>query len=218
MQRVPKFERRGFSQVDNLATPLAVRRRAGLPEPEILVGQRVDPIDRFGVAEIVGQNRADRVSESAFVQAVVEFDGVYDYVSTPFVLNPDDGPLSVFAWIRGGAPGQVIISQTTAANWLLADPADGELMTELKSSGRFGGPLFSQAVITDGDWHRVGLTWDGSTRILFVDDVEVAKDTQAGLAPSDRGLNIGAGKNPTAGSFWSGLIDDIRIYDRAIVP
>jgi len=152
------------------------------------------------------------------VDGALEFDGVDDFVFTSFVLDPDDGPLSVFAWIKGGAPGQVIMSQTGAANWLLADPADGELMTELKSSGRFGGPLYSQTVITDGDWHRVGLTWDGSTRILFVDDVEVAKDTQSGLAPSDRGLNIGAGKNPSAGSFFSGLIDDIRIYNRAVRP
>ena len=62
------------------------------------------------------------------------------------------------------------------------------------------------------------LPWDGSHRILYVDDVEVAKDTQAGLAPSDSGLNIGAGGNFSAGSFWYGLIDDVRIYDRAIVP
>jgi hypothetical protein len=36
------------------------------------------------------------------------------------------------------------------------------------------------------------------------------------VASSDAGLDIGAGKNLEAGSFWSGLIDDVRIYDRAI--
>ena len=69
------------------------------------------------------------------------------------------------------------MSQTTTSNWLLADRANGELMTELRSSGRFGGPLYSQTVIADGDWHHVGLTCDGSNRILYVDDVEVARDT-----------------------------------------
>jgi N-acetylneuraminic acid mutarotase len=152
------------------------------------------------------------------VDGALELDGVNDFVFANFVLDPGAARFSVFAWIQGGTPGQVIVSQNTATNWLWADPATGALRTELKGTGRFDGPLSSQAVITDGEWRRVGLTWDGSNRILYVDDVEVAKDTQAGLASSDRGLNIGAGWNLSAGSFWSGLIDDIRIYDRAIVP
>jgi hypothetical protein len=32
------------------------------------------------------------------------------------------------------------------------------------------------------------------------------------------GLNIGCGTNLTPGSFWSGLIDDVRIYNRVIKP
>jgi len=91
-------------------------------------------------------------------------------------------------------------------------------MTDLKAAGRFGQPLISQTTITDGDWHRVGLTRDGSNRKLYVDGVEVAKDTQAGLAGSDGGLYIGAGKGLEPGAFWSGLIDDVRIYDRAVTP
>jgi hypothetical protein len=152
------------------------------------------------------------------IDGALQLDGADDYVSTPFVVNPADGPLSVFAWIKGVAPGQVIISQIGAVSWLAAGASQGKLMTELKSSGRLGGPLFSEAVIIDGDWHRVGLTWDGSTRILYVDDVEVAKDTQSGLAGSTGGLYIGAEGNLSPGSFWSGLLDDVRIHSRAAAP
>jgi hypothetical protein len=73
-------------------------------------------------------------------------------------------------------------------------------------------------VITDGNWHRVGFVWDGSQRILYVDDVEVAIDTQSGLESSEGGLHIGAGNIPDAGSFFSGPIDDVRIYNRAVTP
>ena len=152
------------------------------------------------------------------VNGALELDGTDDYVSTPFILDPATGAFSVFAWVQGGAPAQVVISQTRGANRLSASPAEGKLMTELMAAGRFGTPLFSEAVIIDGEWHRVGLTWDGSTRTLFVDNVEVAKGTQGTLAGSQGGLYIGAGKNLEAGSFWSGLIDDVRIYDRAIKP
>jgi len=152
------------------------------------------------------------------VNGALELDGTDDYVSTPFILDPAAGAFSVFAWVQGGAPAQVVISQTRGANRLSASPAEGKLMTELKATGRFGTPLFSEAVIIDGDWHRVGLTWDGSTRTLFVDNVEVAKGTQGTLAGSTGGLYIGAGKNLEPSSFWTGLIDDVRFYDRAIKP
>jgi len=154
------------------------------------------------------------------VGGALEFDGDGDYVSTPFIRDPSAGAFSVFAWVKGGGSEQAIISQAQAGgvNWLAAGTSQGKLMTELKAAGRFGTPLFSEAVIIDGQWHRVGLTWDGSTRTLYVDGTEVAKGTQASLAGSTGGLNIGAGKNLDPGSFWSGLIDDVRIYDRAVTP
>jgi outer membrane protein assembly factor BamB len=152
------------------------------------------------------------------VDGALELDGIDDYISTPFVLNPADGSFGIFAWIRGGAPGQVILSQISALNWLLADSVDGKLMTELRDSGRFGGALLSQIVITDGQWHRIGLVWDGLHRTLYVDDVKAAEDTQANLQDSDGGLYIGTGKNLDSGTFFSGLIDDIRIYNRAVHP
>jgi len=160
------------------------------------------------------------------IDGALAFDGTDDYVSTAFVLNPADGPFSVFAWINEGAPGQVIMSQIDGTGmgttWLSADPLDGKLMTKLMppSTGLRipPQPLVSEFVITDGGWHRVGFVWDGSQRILYVDDAEVAKDTQPQLAGSTGGLYIGAGKNLEPGSFFSGLIDDVRIYSRAITP
>jgi hypothetical protein len=103
---------------------------------------------------------------------------------------------------------------------MLIKSAKVHLMTELRyTRGRADQPpLLSQTPITDGDWHRIGFVWDGSQRMLYVDDVEVVKDTQFGLGGSDGGLYIGSGKNLESGSFFSGLIDDVRIYSRAISP
>ena len=154
--------------------------------------------------------------DGGMVDGALQLDGVDDYVSTDFVLNPADGKFNIYAWIKGGAPGQTIISQVDGVDWLSADPSEGYLMTELKGTGRNAAALLSQTVITDGLWHRIGFVWDGSQRILYVDDVEVARDMdeQSGLEGSEGVLHIGAGKNLEPGSFWSGLIDDVRIYDR----
>jgi hypothetical protein len=91
-------------------------------------------------------------------------------------------------------------------------------MTELKGTGRDANELLSQTIITDGNWHRIGLVWDGSHRTLYVDDFAVAEDTQTNLGGSENGLYIGAGSAMEPGSFWSGLIDDVRIYNRAVIP
>jgi hypothetical protein len=152
------------------------------------------------------------------VAGALEFDGVDDYVGTDFVLNPADGAFSVYAWVKQGAPGQSIISQTgtTGASWLLADSA-GCLMTYLRRPGRGAQPLVSEFVITDGDWHHIYLVWDGAYRSLYADGVEVKKDLtdQGGLTGTDGGLHFGTGSSLGVGSFWSGLIDDVRIYNRA---
>jgi sugar lactone lactonase YvrE len=151
------------------------------------------------------------------VDGALEFDGT-TVVTANSVLSPSDGPFSVFAWVKGGAPSQAILSQHAGANWLMAASPTGALATELKSAGRFGKPLPSGATITDGDWHRVGFSWDGSARSLYVDGILVAEDTQTALAAGYGGLNIGCGKNLDIGTFFTGLIDDVRIYNRVVKP
>jgi hypothetical protein len=156
--------------------------------------------------------------DGGMIKGALQFDGIDDYVSTPFVLNPADGKFSIFAWIKGGAPGQVIISQTGGADWLRMDSVEGCLMTALCASGRGGTSLKSESVITDGDWHRIGFVWDGTHRALYVDDILAAESTQQGLGSATGRLNIGCGMNSGAGTFWSGLIDDVRIYNRVVTP
>jgi glucose/arabinose dehydrogenase len=159
------------------------------------------------------------------VDGALQLDGAGDYVSTNFVLDPAQGAFSLLAWIKGGAPGQVIVSQAdgtgTGQMWLAASAVNGWLLTELvpPPAGRFTPPpLVSQSVVTDGGWHRVGLVWDGSHRHLYVDGTEVAKDAEplTPLKSSDGGLYIGAGKGLDSASFWAGLIDDVRIYNVAL--
>ncbi len=151
------------------------------------------------------------------VNGALQLNGVDGCVVTEPIMNPADGPFSVLAWIKGGAPAQVVVSQQFVSNWLSLD-TEGNLMTELKSSDQLAGPLHSETVITDGQWHRIGFVWDGLSRKLYIDGILVAEDTQDSLKGSDSGLYIGCGKNMQPGTYWSGLIDDVRIYNRVVSP
>jgi hypothetical protein len=157
--------------------------------------------------------------ESGIVDGALQFDGVDDYIVTGSILNPARGPFSVIAWVKGGAAGQVVLSQSGGGEkWLLADPLEGNLMTDLKSPGRDARSLQSQTNITDGTWYRIGFVWDGTSRTLYVDGIVVAEDAPNALYGLDSGLYIGCGNNIQPGTYWSGLIDDVRIYNRVVIP
>jgi hypothetical protein len=195
-----------------------------IPEPGLLAHWNLDEAAGTIAYDAAGANDADVAGhplwqpEGGQIVGAIELDGVDDYIHTAFFVDPSERSFSVFAWVKGGVPGQVILSQADGADWLVASAPDGVLATELKSAARTGKILQSAINVADGAWHRVGLVWDGSNRILYVDDIEVAKDTQVHLPSSTGGLYIGAGKGLEPGRFWSGLIDDVRLYDRAVKP
>jgi hypothetical protein len=160
-----------------------------------------------------------------WVAGALELDGAGDYVATDFILDPAEGPFSVFAYIKGGAPGQVIVSQMNGAgngwSWLAVD-VEGNLMTDIRALAPrgFGLPLVSDFIITDGDWHHIAFVWDGSYRHLFVDGEDVAMDAwdQSALTSSDGGLYFGADNTLSATGFFNGMIDDVRIYNETVTP
>jgi hypothetical protein len=153
---------------------------------------------------------------TGMVGGAIELDGVTGSVVTGSVAELGTGPFSVIAWVKGGAPRQVILSHSDATDWLMANPIDGSLMTKLTSNGQPLAIGTSEVVITDGKWHRIALVWDGADRILYVDGKEVARDPQPDLSVADGKFIIGAGSK--AGTGWSGLIDDVRIYSRVVRP
>jgi hypothetical protein len=153
------------------------------------------------------------------VDGALEMDGT-TFVLTDRVLDPSDGPFSVLAWVQGGAPGQVIVSQDSGSDWLAIDAESGGLMTAVAppKSRIPVGPLVSNATVADGLWHRIALVWDGANRSLYVDGMLVATDEQESLVSCTGGLNMGCDKDKAPGTFFTGLIDDVRIYNRAVRP
>jgi hypothetical protein len=193
-------------------------------DPTLAVHWALDETEGMLAADSAGENNGMVMGGAAWqpaggkVGGALEFDGLNDFVVADAPAGLGDGAFSVCAWVKGGAPGQAILSAQGGAKWLYANQIDGSLMTDLSKSVRIATPLFSEAVVTDGQWHRVGLVWDGTDRILYVDEQEVARDAQPELDISAAGFLIGCGGVMAPGTFWKGLIDDVRIYNRAVGP
>jgi hypothetical protein len=199
-----------FEEVEKVKDPTLV---AHWPLDEVEGDTAHDSVagnDGFGSPDLLWR------PEDGKVGGALELDGIDDSIVTTFSLNPVQTTFSAFAWIKGGGPDQVALSQSDGVDWLLAD-ADGQLMTALRR-GSSGSTLTSEYVITDGDWHHIGVVWDKSHRHLYVDGIAVAEDTSniGYLSASNGNLCIGCGNAFDAGSFFSGLIDDVRIYNVAL--
>ena len=208
----------------NDLTVLAGHIGQDVNDPTLIAHWALEETEGMTAHDSAGSNDAMVLGNAAWQPAggkiggALAFDGKDDFArSGKVVLDPSKGPFSVIAWVKGGATGRVIVSQVSGTDWLYLNQY-GMLTTDLKSAGRDGKSLTSDAFMIDDQWHRVVLTWDGTNRVLHMDGVEVARDTQPNLAASSGNLFIGAGKNLTPASFWSGLIDDVRVYNRAVQP
>jgi hypothetical protein len=141
------------------------------PEPEPIAYLKLDETEGTTVTDSVGGVQADLYGDpqwrpaGGMVNGALLLDGIDDFVGTWGISGLSGAfELSVFAWVKGGAPGQVVVSQSRGLNWLMADANQGYLRTDLKEAGDTAQSLVSEVTITDGQWHRVGITWDGCTK------------------------------------------------------
>jgi hypothetical protein len=68
-----------------------------------------------------------------------------------------------------------------------------------------------------GRWTHLAVTYDGARLCLYVDGVEVAhRDASGRIRRTDDPLWIGG--NQPYGEYFQGVIDEVRVYDRALGP
>jgi hypothetical protein len=73
------------------------------------------------------------------------------------------------------------------------------------------------AALPPGAWSHLAATYDGSVLLLYVNGTEVASRPLGGaIETSANPLHIGG--NGVWGEFFAGLIDEVRIYNRALSP
>ena len=66
-------------------------------------------------------------------------------------------------------------------------------------------------------WTHLTATYDGTTQRLYINGAQVASQAQTGsIAVSGSAMHIGG--NSVWGEYFQGLIDEVRIYNRALSP
>lgn len=155
------------------------------------------------------------------------FDGAGSYVNVPHAVSLNAYPLTIAAWIKTGATTGV----RAIVNKFVAGTSDGyQLFVDngrlcawyLRDTANYvydgtSCPLATAGYVDDR-WHHVAFVVDAAGGRLYVDGVQRAALGWTGTSgpptttqPVHLGDYAGA-----AGGVFSGVLDDVRIYDRAL--
>jgi PKD repeat protein len=96
------------------------------------------------------------------------------------------------------------------ATTLGAGPASG-----IGSSGFIGNMVSGPTALPLNTWSHVAGTYDGATLRLYVDGTQVASQARTGAILTST-LPLSIGGDTLHGTYFSGLIDEVRIYNRAL--
>jgi hypothetical protein len=149
----------------------------------------------------------------------LSFDGVNDRVDVPDAASLDlSNAMTLEAWVR----------PTTNSGWrtaLLKERGTNSLVYALYASNgaKPDTENFTSAENIDtapsalalNTWTHLASTYDGTTLRLFVNGTQVATKAVTGAMPNTANpLRIGG--NAIWGEYFSGLIDEVRVYNRAL--
>ena len=218
-----------------LGSPVALVVSSGPPAPP--AGGLVLAFGFEEVTATTAVNSANAAFPGTIRQAVrvagrigkaLSFDGVNDWVTvTDTTASPLDltTGMTLEAWVNPSAltdGRQIMIKERTATGLSYALYANDDV-TPVAPMGyvravNTNQPISPQpaAALPLNTWTHVATTYDGATQRIYVNGVLAGQRAQTGnIAVGNNPLRIG-GNNVFGGEFFQGLIDEVRIYNRAL--
>jgi YVTN family beta-propeller protein len=152
-------------------------------------------------------------------------DGASRYVAVPDSPSLSmTGPFTLSAWIKlnTNSVQQAIIEKydVPGKNGYLFRLLGGKLSAAICDPTLEGAnnPVFGATTVTTGVWHQVAAVYDGSFIKVYLDG-QLDGSVPTTVTPTDgaASLKIGA-RGDDANTRLNGLIDEVKIYNRALPP
>ncbi|HOO70675.1 MAG TPA: Ig-like domain-containing protein [Spirochaetota bacterium] len=158
---------------------------------------------------------SDRDSNS---NSAYDFDGSNDYI---YIGNPSEltgmSALTVSVWVythSAPSPNSSIIVKgdgtNTSYGFGLADTS-GTISFNCNYSGSI-----TSTTIDFNTWVHLLLVWNGSTAQMYYNNSIIGSMSCSGTISGSEVLSIGRCGSWTSWAYFDGIIDDVRIYDRAL--
>ncbi|MEZ4156368.1 MAG: LamG domain-containing protein [Candidatus Paceibacterota bacterium] len=152
----------------------------------------------------------------------LKFDGLNNYVRIPNSASLNPSYITVAAWIKTDATGtyqQIIDKDNTSDKRVWQFRVTNSNKVEfIPFNASTNGSKVGDITVTDGVWHHVAGTWDGSDIKVYIDGVQDGSGSSfSGSLRTGQTNNIAIGQlSGGQGNTFNGTIDDARIYNRAL--
>jgi len=135
--------------------------------------------------------------------------GDSSYTVTAWINTSTDARNGIVGWGNYGTSGTVNAFRT-------ASSADPEGLVNYGWGG--GNDVAEAATVNDGVWRFVAVTYDSatSTKQLYLNGAALGSGTVLGGDLNIAGINFTLGSTRTTLEPFTGLIDDVRIYNEAL--
>ncbi|MGW1978108.1 LamG-like jellyroll fold domain-containing protein [Streptomyces sp. NPDC001889] len=165
-----------------------------------------------GICPFTGKALVPLVPDTRHAETALQFDGVNNYlnVGEASALKFQGGAYAVEAWVRPGAAGGPVV-----ARW--DGPEQGGFQLRITDGGQValdhsGGTLTSEQTITPDTWAHIAASFDGTAATLYIDGAFSGSKVLPASGDESALVHIGAREH---GPFYSGTIDELRIWKRA---
>ena len=182
--------------------------------------------------DLAGTNHGFGVNGAGFAPGKVgqafSLDGVDDNVALPKVPLWDFGTnsFSINAWFKSDRPGNygnIVRYDTGFAGsgcWAVGFMPDGRIHFGICSTDRLVYDAVTDRVYSDNNWHFVSAVRDATTGKLkvYIDGSPAAAEGPDGGTDvtGSAGANLLIGAGQWGGSYFTGLIDEVGIFNRAL--
>lgn len=153
------------------------------------------------------------------------FDGINDVVTVADAANLDlTSGMTIEAWVyptaqNAGGWRSVLVKESEGGgvyNLHASTDTSVPAVSMVRRSGTFNEVRGTNPVPAN-TWTHLAATYDAKTLRLFVNGIEVSSEPLRGpLLASAGPLRIGG--NSIRGEYFQGMIDEVRIYNRALSP
>lgn len=175
----------------------------------------------------------ETVSEITETGAVAYKDGIVGnsayfsseaYASLPSGIMSDMTDFTISAWVNPDSVAtwaRVFDFGTGTSKYMFLTLTNGTQTVFAITNSNDTGEQKITAPVTfkAGTWTHIAITKTGNTGIMYADGVEVGRNDSMTLSPADLGetdKNYLAKSQYSADPYYSGCIDDFRIYSRAL--
>jgi hypothetical protein len=202
-----------------LVTSLIVTSEVKAADPGLVAWYRFDGnADDSSGNEIHGTEMGDPTYEAGVFGQAISLDGDGDYVDCGLDPKLDITEFLTFTyWIK-------VVEFDKEWNTVLARGDDSwrssragtNNFMEAAVGGTAGNWTYGVTDVDDGEWHHIGWVYDGTMNYLYLDgEIDATEENSGEITVSSYPLWIGDNSQAT-GRFWTGLIDDVLIFNRAL--